>query len=100
MRVFVTGASGFIGSAVVAELRRAGHQVIGPGALIDIAERSGVSGYRGDGSQRWPALHRQDAARLYRLAVEHAPAGSVLHGVGEQGVALRANGDFFGEAQR
>jgi nucleoside-diphosphate-sugar epimerase len=59
-------------------------------ALIDIAERSGVSGYLGDGSQRWPALHRQDAARLYRLAVEHAPAGSVLHGVGEQGVALRA----------
>jgi nucleoside-diphosphate-sugar epimerase len=60
------------------------------GALIDIAERSGVSGYLDDGSQRWPALHRQDAARLYRLAVEHAPAGSVLHGVGEQGVALRA----------
>jgi nucleoside-diphosphate-sugar epimerase len=60
------------------------------GTLIDIARQSGVSGYLGDGSQRWPALHRQDAALLYRLALQHAPAGSVLHGVGEKGVALRA----------
>jgi nucleoside-diphosphate-sugar epimerase len=60
------------------------------GALVDIAERSGLAGYLGDGSQRWPALHRQDAARLYRLAVEQAPARAVLHGVAEQGVRLRA----------
>jgi nucleoside-diphosphate-sugar epimerase len=60
------------------------------GALVDAAQRSGTAGYLGDGSQRWPALHRQDAARLYRLAVEQAPAGAVLHGVGEQGVQLRA----------
>lgn len=60
------------------------------GALVDAAQRSGVAGYLGDGSQRWPALHRQDAARLYRLAVQQAPAGAVLHGVGEQGVRLRA----------
>ena len=60
------------------------------GALIDAAQRSGLAGYLGDGSQRWPALHRQDAARLYRLAVERAAAGTVLHGVGEQGVPLRA----------
>jgi nucleoside-diphosphate-sugar epimerase len=60
------------------------------GALVDAAERSGLAGYLGDGSQRWPALHRRDAARLYRLAVERAPAGTVLHGVGEQGVRLRA----------
>ena len=66
------------------------------GALIDIAERSGFSGYLGDGSQRWPALHRQDAASLYRFAVEHAPAGSVLHGVGEEGVALRAIAELIG----
>ncbi len=59
------------------------------GALVDAAQRSGFAGYLGDGSQRWPALHRQDAARLYRLAMERAPAGSVLHGVGEQGVRLR-----------
>jgi nucleoside-diphosphate-sugar epimerase len=60
------------------------------GALVDAAQRSGLAGYLGDGSQRWPALHRQDAARLYRLAVEQAPAGAILHGVGEQGVPLRA----------
>jgi nucleoside-diphosphate-sugar epimerase len=59
------------------------------GALVDAAQRAGLAGYLGDGSQRWPALHRQDAARLYRLAVERAPAGAVLHGVGEQGVPLR-----------
>ncbi|MFB4295792.1 SDR family oxidoreductase [Actinomadura sp. NTSP31] len=66
------------------------------GALIDIAERTGVAGYLGDGSQRWPALHRQDAARLYRLGVESAPAGSILHGVGEQGVPLRLIAELIG----
>jgi nucleoside-diphosphate-sugar epimerase len=60
------------------------------GTLVDIAERSGVSGYLGDGSQRWPAVHRRDAARLYRLALEKAPAGCVLHGVDEEGVSLRS----------
>jgi len=60
------------------------------GGLIDAAVRSGFAGYLGDGSQRWPALHRRDAARLYRLAVEAAPAGSVLHGVADEGVPLGA----------
>lgn len=60
------------------------------GTLIDAAERSGFAGYLGNGSQRWPTVHRQDAARLFRLAVEGAPAGSVLHGVGEEGVSLRS----------
>ena len=59
-------------------------------ALIGIARERGVSGYVGDGQDRWPALHRLDAARLFRLALEHAPAGSVLHGVAEEGVPLRA----------
>lgn len=54
-----------------------------------------AASYLGDGSQRWPALHRQDAARLYRLAVEQAPAGAVLHGVGEQGAQLRAIGEVI-----
>ena len=58
-------------------------------ALIDIARRKGLSGYIGDGSNHWAAVHRLDAARLFRLAVENAPAGSVLHGVGDEGVPTR-----------
>lgn len=62
--------------------------------LIDIAKRTGVSGYVGDGANHWPAVHRDDAAVLYRLAMEGlaagtVPAGSVLHGVAEQGVPFR-----------
>jgi nucleoside-diphosphate-sugar epimerase len=51
--------------------------------LVATARRSGVSAYVGDGANRWPAVHRRDAAILFRLAVEEAPAGSVLHGVAE-----------------
>jgi nucleoside-diphosphate-sugar epimerase len=57
--------------------------------LIGIARQRGVAGYVGDGANRWPAVHRSDAARLARLAVESAPAGSVLHAVGEEGVPFR-----------
>ncbi|MGD0379728.1 MAG: SDR family oxidoreductase [Acidimicrobiales bacterium] len=54
--------------------------------LVGIARQRGVSGYVGDGTNRWPAVHRSDAARLARLAVETAPAGSVLHAVADEGV--------------
>jgi len=54
--------------------------------FVGIARQSGVAGYVGDGSNRWPAVHRSDAARLTRLAVEAAPGGSVLHAVGDAGV--------------
>jgi nucleoside-diphosphate-sugar epimerase len=57
--------------------------------LVGIARQRGVAGYVGDGTNRWPAVHRSDAARLARLAVEAAPAGSVLHAVGDEGVAFR-----------
>jgi nucleoside-diphosphate-sugar epimerase len=60
------------------------------GTLVEIAERTGMSGDLGDPPQRWPAVHRQDAASLYRLALEQAPEGDVLHGVGEEGISLRA----------
>jgi nucleoside-diphosphate-sugar epimerase len=57
--------------------------------IIDADRSHGVAGYVGDGENRWPAVHRSDAARLVRLGIEHAPAGSVLHAVAEQGVAMR-----------
>jgi len=59
-------------------------------ALIGIARARGVSGYIGDGANRWSAVHRRDAARLFRLALEGAPAGAVLHGVADEGVPVRA----------
>ena len=57
--------------------------------LINTARDAGMSAYIGDGSNRWPALHTLDAAHLYRLALEKAPAGTRLHGVAEEGVPFR-----------
>ncbi|HTI25995.1 MAG TPA: SDR family oxidoreductase [Kutzneria sp.] len=59
------------------------------GLLTDIARRTGVSGYPGDGSQRWPAVHALDAAVLFRLALESAPAGTAWHAVDDEGDAVR-----------
>ena len=73
MRVFVSGASGWIGRGLVAELTAAGYNVTG--------------------------LARDDAARLFRLALESAPAGSVLHAVGDEGVPIREVAEVF-EADR
>ena len=64
--------------------------------LVGIARQRGVAGYVGDGSNRWPAVHRSDAARLVRLAVEAAPAGSVLHAVGDEGVPFREIAESMG----
>ena len=57
--------------------------------VVAIAREKGVSGYIGDGTNRWPAVHRLDSARLFRLAVEQAPAGSMLHAVADEGVPIR-----------
>jgi len=59
------------------------------GLLTQIARGTGVSGYPGDGSQRWPAVHALDAASLFRLALEKAPAGSSWHAVGDEGDPVR-----------
>ncbi|MFF3461860.1 SDR family oxidoreductase [Streptomyces sp. NPDC001978] len=66
------------------------------GYLVDLARQKGVAGYVGDGANRWNAVHQLDAARLFRLALEKAPAGSVLHGVGEEGVPLREVAEVIG----
>ena len=64
--------------------------------LVGIARQRGVAGYVADGTNRWPAVHRSDAARLARLAVEAAPAGSVLHAVGDEGVEFRQIAEAMG----
>jgi nucleoside-diphosphate-sugar epimerase len=64
--------------------------------LVGIARERGVSGYIGDGANRWPAVHRLDSARLFRLALEQAPAGSTLHAVAEEGVPIREIAETIG----
>ena len=64
-------------------------------AAIGFAREKGAAAYVGDGANRWPSVHRDDAARLFRLALESAPAGSVLHAVGDEGVPIREVTDIL-----
>ena len=64
--------------------------------IVGIAREKGVSGYIGDGGNRWPAVHRLDAAHLFRLAVEKVPAGSTLHAVADEGVPIRDIAEVIG----
>jgi nucleoside-diphosphate-sugar epimerase len=64
--------------------------------LIGVARERGVSAYVGDGANRWAAVHRRDAAHHFRLAIESAPAGTVLHGVGEEGIPTREIAEVIG----
>lgn len=65
-------------------------------ALIGIAREKGVSAYIGDGMNRWPAVHRRDAARLYRLALEGGVAGAAYHSVADEGVETRHIAEVIG----
>jgi nucleoside-diphosphate-sugar epimerase len=62
---------------------------------IGFARAKGAAAYIGDGANRWPAVHRDDAARLFRLALESAPAGSALHAIGDEGVPIREVAKVF-----
>ncbi|WP_031470766.1 SDR family oxidoreductase [Sciscionella sediminilitoris] len=67
------------------------------GRMVAVARDTGISGYVGDGSQRWPAVHVKDAAHLYRLALEHAPGASMLHAVGDEAVPIREIAEVIGK---
>jgi nucleoside-diphosphate-sugar epimerase len=64
--------------------------------LIEIARRTGVAAFIDDGANRWPAVHRLDAARLFRLALENAAPGARLHAAAEEGVTMRAIAEAIG----
>jgi nucleoside-diphosphate-sugar epimerase len=64
--------------------------------IVDADRSHGAAGYVGNGENRWAAVHRSDAARLVRLGIEHAAAGSVLHAVAEEGIAMRDIAEAIG----
>lgn len=68
--------------------------------LIKTARKKGESAYLGAGTNRWPAVHQVDAARVFRLVLEKAPAGSAYHAVAEEGIPFRQVAEMLGEGLR
>ncbi|MEO7123047.1 MAG: SDR family oxidoreductase [Lacisediminihabitans sp.] len=93
---------GFSERGIRSSVVRLGASVHGDGdhgfikALVEIDRAKGSAGYVGDGSARWPAVHRFDAAKLFRIGLEDAPANTVLHAVGDEGVSMREIAEVIG----
>jgi nucleoside-diphosphate-sugar epimerase len=95
---------GFADRNVRSSVIRLAPTVHGPGdygfvaMLVATAHRTGVSACIEDGANRWPAVHRLDAANLFRLALENAPAGTALHGAAEGGIPFRDIAEKIGRS--